>query len=213
MQDDIEVIIGEGVDRGKLNRLMIALRGELVDGIETVNKNAGIRHLFDSAITPDGLVDYIDTIIQGSYICYYLKGGIGTVSTEILSYLAGEYKMKGYPVELYHQPLNPDRLQTLVIDGLKIAITVNPKMEARAYKVIDLDTVIDEDKYRDKAELLATDREIYDQMLEEGVRRIKLAKLLHDDMEKAYVGSMDFGEVTVLRNKTVERIRAILKNR
>lgn len=213
MQDDIEVIIGEGVDREKLNKLKLTLRNELVDGVNTMNKASGTRHLFDSAITPDGLVDYIDTIILGNYICYYLKGGIGTVSTEILSYLAGEYSLKGYAVELYHQPLNPDILQTLVVDKLKIAVTVNSKMEARAYQIIDLDTVIDESRYEDKTELLAKDRSIYAQMLEEGVKRIKLAKLLHDDMEKSYVGSMDFVGVTELRNKIVERIKVILKNR
>lgn len=213
MQDDMEVIIGEGVEREKLNKLMVTLRYELVDGVDTRNKTAGVRHLFDSAITPDGLVDYIETIIQNNYICYYLKNGIGTVSTEILSYLAKEYNMKGYAVELYHQPLNPDRLQTLVLEDLKIAVTVNPKMENRAYKVIDLDTVIDKDKYADKTDLLAKDKEVYAKMLEEGVRRIKLAKLLHDDMEKNYVGNMDFAAVTALRNKTVERIKRILKNK
>ncbi|MHB1394478.1 MAG: hypothetical protein ACYCYE_15685, partial [Clostridia bacterium] len=164
-------------------------------------------------ITPDGLVDYIDTIIQGNYICYYLKAGVGTVSTEVLSYLAKEYSMKGYAVELYHQPLNPDRLQTLVVEGLKIAVTINPKMESRTYKIIDLDTVIDASKYEDKAEILAKDREVYGKMMEEGVKRIKLAKLLHDDMEKSYVGSMDFAAVTELRNKTIERIKDILKNK
>ncbi|MHB1394727.1 MAG: hypothetical protein ACYCYE_17005, partial [Clostridia bacterium] len=91
MQDDIEAIIGEGADREKLNKLQVMLRYELVDGVDTMNKEAGMRHLFDSAITPDGLVDYIDTIIQGNYICYYLKAGVGTVSTEVLSYLAKEY--------------------------------------------------------------------------------------------------------------------------
>lgn len=213
MQDDIEVIIDEGVDQEKLNKLKIKLRNELVDGVNTMNKVSGTRHLFDSAITPDGLVDYIETIILGNYICYYLKDGVGTVSTEILSYLAKEYNLKGYSVELYHQPLNPERLQTLVVDKLKIAVTINPKMEERAYQIIDLDAVIDAGKYEDKAEFLAKDRMIYCLMLEEGVRRIKLAKLLHDEMEKSYVGSMDFVGVTELRNKVVERIKAILKNK
>lgn len=211
MQDDIEVIISEGVDREKLNRLKLSLRNELVDGVNNTSKAPAIRHLFDSAITPDGLVDYIDTIILGNYICYYLKAEIGTISTELLSYLANEYSQKGYAVELYHQPLNPDRLQTLVVDKLKIAVTVNPKMESRAYQVIDLDSVIDATKYEDKAELLAKDRMIYSQMLEEGVRRIKMAKLLHDEMEKSYVGSMDFVGVTELRNSIVDRIKAIMK--
>lgn len=213
MQDDIEVIIGEGVDREKLNKLQVMLRYELVDGVDTINKEAGIRHLFDSAITPDGLVDYIETIIQGNYICYYMKAGVGTVSTEVLSYLAKEYNMKGYSVELFHQPLNPDRLQTLVVEGLKIAVTINPKMESRAYKIIDLNAVIDASKYEDKAELIAKDREVYGELMEEGVKRIKLAKQLHDDMEKSYVGRMDFAAVTELRSKTIERIKTILKNK
>lgn len=213
MQDDMEIIIGEGIDREKLNKIKITLRYELVDGVNILNKSAGERHLFDSAITPEGLVDYIDTIIPGSYICYYLKGGVSTVSSEILSYLAKEYNMKGYKVELYHQPLNPDRLQTMVVEGLKIAVTINPKMESRAYKIIDLDSVIDAAKYEDKAELLAIDGEIYMQMLEEGVSRIKQAKLLHDSLEKSYVGSMDFAAVTELRNKIVERIKGILRSK
>jgi len=213
MQDDMEVIIEEGVDREKLNKLKTTLRYELVDGVAVMNRSAGVRHLFDSAITPDGLLDYIETIIQGNYICYFLKSGVGTVSTEILSYLANEYNMRGYEVELYHQPLNPDRLQTLVVEGLKIAVTINPKMEYRAYKIIDLDSIIDPGKYSDKAELLAKDGEVYIQMLEEGVKRIKMAKLIHDEMEKSYVGSMDFAAVTELRNKTVERIKTIMKNR
>ena len=213
MQDDIEVIIGEGVNQEKLNKLKIKLRNELVDGVNVIDKASGTRHLFDSAITPDGLVDYIDTIILGNYICYYLKNGIGTVSTEILSYLAKEYNLKGYAVELYHQPLNPDRLQTLVVEGLKIAVTVNPKMEARAYQIIDQDTIIDGSKFEDKEELLAKDRTVYDMMLEEGVRRIKLAKQLHDEMEKSYVGNMDFVGVTELRNEVIERIKRILKNK
>lgn len=213
IQDDMEAIIGEGVDREKLNKLKTELRYELIDGVNNINRNASIRHLFDSSITPEGLVDYIETIIQSNYICYYLKGGVGTVSSEMLSYLASEYNMKGYAVELYHQPLNPDRLQTLVVEGLKIAVTINPKTEMKAYKIIDLDTVIDEDKYTDKAELLQKDAETYIKLMEEGVRRIKMAKLLHDDLEKKYVDSMDFGAVTELRNSTVERIKEILKNK
>lgn len=213
MQDDMEVIIGEGIDQEKLNILKIKLRTELVDGVSVTNKAPVIRNLFDSAITPDGLVDYIDTIVLGNYICYYLKDGVGTVSTDILAYLAKEYNLKGYAVELYHQPLNPERLQTLVVEGLKIAVTVNPKMEARAYQIIDLNTVIDQEKFEDKEELLAKDRVMYALMLEEGIRRIRLAKLLHDEMEKSYVGNMDFAGIAELRNKVVERIKVILKNK
>lgn len=88
-----------------------------------------------------------------------------------------------------------------------------PVMDQRIYKIIDIDTLIDSGKYADKAKLLATDGEVYMQMLEEGVSRIKLAKLLHDDMEIYYIGSMDFMAVTELRNKVIERIRGILRSK
>ena len=213
IQDDMEAIIGEGVNKERLNKLKAALRYEFVDGANSISKSGNTRHLFDSAITPDGLVDYIESIIQSSYICYCLKEGVGTASTDILSFLASEYNMKGYDVELYHQPLNPERLQTLVVEGFKIAVTVNPKMEAYAYKTVDLNAIIDKSKYEDKAELLSKDREVYEKLLEEGINRIKTAKLLHDDMEKNYAGRMDFDAVTELRKRTVERIKEMIKNK
>ncbi len=213
MQDDMEAIEEGGLDREKLNRLKINLRYELAGGVNDKDNAAKIRHLFDSAITPDGLVDYIETIVQSNYICYYLKGGSGIVSSEILAFLANEYNIKGYDVELYHQPLNPERLQTLVVEEFKIAVTVNPKTEAGAYRVINFDTIIDKSRFGDKAELLARDMESYNEMLAEGIRRIRQAKHLHDDLEKSYIGSMDFSAVTALRDRTTERIKGILRDR
>ena len=207
MQDDMEVIINEGVDWEKVKKLKLLLRSELVDSVETIDTTSRVRHLFDSGITPEGLVDYIETIIPEDYECYFLKGGTATVSSEILSYLVEEYNMKGYAVELYHQPMNPERLQTLVVEKLKIGITVNPKMEAEAHRIVDIGEMIDTGKYEDKKDLLAKDNEVYMKMLEEGVNRIKQAKLLHDDMEKLYVEHMDFDAVAEIRNRTIESIR------
>lgn len=209
MQDDIETIIGEAVDQNKFKKTKLSLKNELVDGIEVLDKVAKTRHLFDSAITPDGLVDYIETIIQGNHICYYLKGAPGTGQSEVLDYLAKEYALKGYDIELYHQPLNPERLQTLVVDALKIAITVNPKLEQKAYKIINLNDNMIPGKLADKADLLAKDKEMQDYMMEEAVKRIKTAKHKHDEIEKSYVANMDFTAITQFRNKTVERIKAL----
>ncbi|MHB1394495.1 MAG: hypothetical protein ACYCYE_15770 [Clostridia bacterium] len=39
MQDDMEVIIGEGVDREKLNKLKTELRNKTIDRIKDILKN------------------------------------------------------------------------------------------------------------------------------------------------------------------------------
>ncbi|MGE5629482.1 MAG: hypothetical protein ACM3TR_00120 [Caulobacteraceae bacterium] len=213
MQDDIENIVSGAVDAAKLNRMLISTKNELVDGIEILDKVGKTRHLFDSAITPDGLVDYIETIIDGNYACYYLNGAPGTGSTELLSYLAGEYNLKGYDVELYHQPLNPERLQTLVVDSLKVAVTVNPKLEHKAYKIIDLNGNMNADKLESKTGMLANDKKMQDDMLAEAVKRIQMAKKEHDEMEKSYIASMNFDAITECRKRIVDRIKGLADSR
>ncbi len=210
MQDDVESMVEEALDRVRFNMLLISLKDELVNGIDAVERKARERHLFDSAITPDGLVDYIDTVIPGNYIVYYLKGEQGAASTELLLTLAKEYGLKGYDVELYHQPLNPDRLQTLIIDRLKVAVTVNPKTADGAYKTVDLDETLDRAVLEGRKEFLTSARGLYQLLLDEAVKRINLAKKMHDEMEKSYIPNMDFAAITMLRNKTAARIRAII---
>lgn len=211
MQDDIETIIGETVDQHKLKKMVLSLRNELADGIKPIGREGKIRHLFDSAITPGGVIDYIETIIQGNHVCYFLKGAPGTGRSEALNYIANEYALKGYDVELYHQPLNPERLQTLVVDRLKIAVTVNTKMEHKAYKIVNFNDNITSGSLAGKADLLTKDKEMQDYLVEEAVKRIKGAKQKHDEMEKIYVTNMNFNSITEYRNKIAERIKALIK--
>ncbi|OGO79111.1 MAG: hypothetical protein A2Y23_10380 [Clostridiales bacterium GWB2_37_7] len=104
MQDDIETAAEEAVDRAAFNKLLLNLKAELTDKLEVTGKAGKDRHLFDCAITPDGLMDYIDTLIKDSYKCYFFEGLQTKGITEILNVLAKEYLLKGYAVELYHQP-------------------------------------------------------------------------------------------------------------
>jgi hypothetical protein len=199
MQDDIETAIEKAVDRPRFNQMLLELKAELIDSIEALERVGKIRHLFDSSITPDGLVDYIETIITKKHKCYFLKGQHSTGSTELLSKFAEAYSIRGYDVELYHQPLNPERLQTLVVDELDIAITVNPKLEESAYMVINMDKNIDSAKLKEKAGAIAKDKEMMELMMAEAVSRISQAKKLHDVMETYYIPNMNFDEINMIK--------------
>jgi hypothetical protein len=210
MQDDIEIAAEEAVDKAKFNNLVLGLKAELTDGLEAVEKAGKERHLFDSAITPDGLKDYIDTLIKDSYKCYFFDGLHTKGINEILNVLAKEYLLKGYNVELYHQPLNPDRVQTVLVEELGIAFTANHKMKDKAYKIVDLDEVIIPEKLEGKKEMINKDQEMKNLLLEEAYKRVYIAKKKHDDMEKSYVPNMNFAAVTEFRKKIVERIKKYL---
>lgn len=207
MQDDIEIVAEEAVDKTKFSKLLLDLKAELTDNLDAPGKAGKERHLFDSAITPDGLKDYIDTLIKDSYKCYFFDGLHTKGINEILNVLAKEYLLKGYDVELYHQPLNPERIQTVLVEELGIAFTVNSKVKNKAYKIVDLAEVIIPEKLESKKAIISKDQEMKNLLLEEAYKRVFTAKKKHDDMEKSYVPQMDFAAVTEFRKKIVERIK------
>ena len=210
MQDDIEIAVEEAVDRAKFSKLLLGLKAELTDNLEVADKAGKERHLFDSAITPDGLMDYIDTLIKDSDKCYFFEGPHTKGISEILNVLAKEYLLKGYNVELYHQPLNPERIQTVLVEELGIAFTVNKKMRNKAYKIVDIDEVIIPEKLEGKKEMISKDTEMKNMLLGEAYKRVSMAKKKHDDMENSYVPQMDFAAVTEFRKQIIERIKKYL---
>ncbi len=210
MQDDIEIAVEEAVDNVKFNKLLLNLKAELTGNLESTGNAGKERHLFDSAITPDGLMDYIDTIINDTYKCYFFEGIHAKGISEIMNVLAKEYLQRGYEVELYHQPLNPDRIQTVIIEKLGIAFTVNSKLKDRAFRIVDLDEAIIPEKLRVREELISKDKEMKEMLLNEAYNRINMAKKKHDDMEKSYIPQMDFAAVTEFRKHIIERIKRYL---
>lgn len=210
LQDDIEIAAEDAVDKDKFRTLVLNLKAELTDSLSNTSKAAKERHLFDSALTPDGIVDYIETIIPDNFKCYFFKGintkGIG----DILNILAKEYQLKGYDVELYHQPLNPERIQTVLVEELSIALTVNSKIEGRAFRVVDVGEVLITDKLQAKEDIISKDVEMKEMLLNEAFKRINTAKKKHDEMEKSYIPQMDFAAVTEFKKDIIERIKKYL---
>jgi hypothetical protein len=210
MQDDIEIAVEETVDKTKFSKLLLGLKAELTYNLQAVDKAGKERHLFDSAITPDGLMDYIDTLIKDSYKCYFFEGLHTKGISEILNVIAKEYLLNGYNVEIYHQPLNPDRVETVLVEELGLAFTDNSKMKNKAYRIVDLDKVLILEKLESKMETINKDKEMKNMLLEEAYKRVYLAKKNHDDMEKSYVPQMNFAAVTECKKQIIERIKKYL---
>ena len=210
LQDDIETAAWEVSDKAEFDKLVLDLKDELTDHAAVKFRHGKERHLFHSAITPNGIVDYIETIITDAFKCCLLQGINTKGASEMLNILAKEYMLKGYDVEIYHQPLNPERIQTVVIEELGIALTTDSSMKGKCYKTIDLDKAIIADKLQPKKSFINRDEEMKEMLLNEAFKRINTAKMKHDDMEKSYIPQMNFAAVDELRNNIIERIKSYL---
>ena len=154
IQDDTETIAEQTVDKAKYRDMILSVKAQLVDNVTVTGMTGKDRHLFHSALTPNGKIDYVDTIINDNLKCYLLKGNHIKGASDILSIIVNEFLLKGYDVEIYHQPLNPQRLETIVVEKLNFALTLDGKVKDKACKVFDLDNAIISEKLEIKNELL-----------------------------------------------------------
>lgn len=199
-------IYKDGMDVLRYNELQQDLLCELFKNKTPQKKVAEERHLFGSGITPEGVVDYLETVVGPMKTIYYVKGNWGTGWSKLLQEVAKKAIRLGYDVEIYHTPLAPDRIEDIVIPELNLALTTKDKFADQCSRKIDLDALVDQDILKKYQEELEFDKKMYQQLLEKSIYCINKAKLTHDKLESFYISNMDFDKVNEKRVKIVKRI-------
>lgn len=182
---------------------------------EAAGKRGKERKMFASAITPLGIVNYIDTLFDGAYRTYLIMSNRGAGVNSILSKIALEARERGFDIEQFYCPMEPEtRMEHLIIPELKLAFLSENKylsFECRP------DVIVDMTQYADPAFLganggaLEFDLKQFDVILGEAINTLRCAKEAHDEMEKFYIPNMDFEREHRKREEILERILAYVK--
>lgn len=168
------------------------------------------RHLFATAITPDGPKNYLATVVGGMTRRYVVTGDPGTGKSTMIGRVAEAAALRGYFAEVYHCALDPARVDHVVIPDLGAAIingspphNYAPGME---------DTVIDTGRFVNRDALSPYAGEMTDAMrryqdaFAQAVAFILQAKKTHDKMETFYVPNMHFDQIARRRDAVMERV-------
>lgn len=171
-----------------------------------------IRRMFLGANTPEGYVEYIDSITKDVDKRYILKGQPKSAKSLILKKIAEAAEERGFDLEIYHCALNPEHYDMVMIPKLDVAI-----IDGEHFYTIDTigksDVII---PIRTAYEV--EDKKIVEQKIEKnlghfrnlmklGTEQIAMAKQLHQEKEKVYIEAMDFDKVN---DKKLEILREIL---
>lgn len=203
---DIEAKNMDSMNFGEVNLITANLIDEIFKSVESSNRNNDVRHFFGSALSPIGHVEYTDTVLDDIEKVYYLEGDLGTGKSTILKRLADIAIEKGLDVEILHAPLLPEKLETIVIRGLSIAITTSRLFKDNNIKSINLNEYMNIDKHIHYKEELEYNQKILDQLINYGLLNIKRAKEEHDKLEAFYIPNMNFDEVNKMKDIIIERI-------
>ncbi len=195
---------------GKFDRKVLEMVHEIFKGWERQTDNPRARHLFATAITPDGPVSHLDTIVDSIGRRYVIEGDDGTGKNILVQRLMDAAMMRGFDVEAYHCSLEPDLIDHLVIPGLNVAVvnSVEPHgFRPRAGDVVIntmecVNPIINEKYLTEKT----TARIMYRQCMEQAVSFIRQAKIEHDKIEEYYVPHMDFDAINARRDQVLDQI-------
>lgn len=206
VHDDWSNFNNEALNNSKLNKL----KEELKDKILTtpISSSGSERHLFATAFTPNGIVTYVDKILEGYELVYVLNGGPGTGKSEVLDYLSKEALKRGHYVEMFHDPLIPERLEHIFIPELKTAVITSNEINQKKFdgNQIYMDNMLNFHVINKNREEIKQNTEMFYQLLNKGLSIIASAKKLHDDMETFYVPNMNFEKLNVVTKKIIDKL-------
>ncbi len=164
------------------------------------------RHLFGSAYTPTGWLEYTDTLLDGLDKIYYISGEIGTGKSTLLEKVYNEAIIRGLDVEVYHTPLIPEKIETVIIKDSKIGLTTSEMAKQFEYTQVDLNKYINKEAYEKYEKDIIEDKRVFDSLIQVALKDFEGAKKNHDGIEKYYVPNMDFEAIEKVRKGIIERI-------
>ncbi len=208
--DDWEALNRQAMDYALANQKAAVLMDEILNARPVASYLGRDRHLFASAITPDGLMNYVETIIGPLSRKYVIQGEPGTGKSTLLKKIAHGALERGLDVELYHCPLNPEKVEHVVIPSLGVALTksIEPHTWRPAPEdiIIDMNECLNAKTVEQHRRAMADSERLFGQLFSQAISCIQEAKATHDLMEAYYVPCMDFEKIAQVRQRTLERI-------
>lgn len=172
------------------------------------------RHLFGSAITPDGFVDHLHTIIGKTKRVYTIKDAPGASASHLMNMIMTKAIEFGMDIECFHSPISPQIIEDIIIPKLDLAITVSNdyhKAKIVPTHVFDLKGCFLVNELAQLEADLATDKELIDQLFNRGIAALGEAKEQHNILESYYIPHVRFDELNPLIESVIAQTQSFLE--
>ena len=208
--EDWESIYMEAMDFGKANIIAQEIIDENFGHIQVAPKPGFQRKLFASAITPDGMVNYLNTIVVGCRKRHVICGHPGTGKSVLLHKVAQAALERGFYVETYFCPLHPLKVEHVVVPALGLALTksIEPHtyIPCREDRVVDMNGCLDDGIVEKHYPYIVRAQDEFQKLFGSSIYYIGQAKQYHDALERYYAPNMDFKGIENLRKSIMDRI-------
>ncbi len=208
IHDQWESFYITGMDFDKANLKTSELIKQIL-GNKPVHSSGSVRHLFGSAITPEGPVNFFENITEDIEQRFIIKGRPGTGKSTMARRVAEAIRQRGFDLLYLHCSFDPDSIDGVIVPETGIALldgTSPHIMEATrdGDQIIDMFTCVKQEVIK-KREIENTEKE-FKATMDKAFQHLKKAKLTHDQLEEFYVTAMDFDQVEAKRMEIMKEI-------
>lgn len=179
------------------------------------SQNPQERHLFASAITPDGVINHLPTLLSQMKTIYLLTAGMPAAQDRIVKNIKEEAVNRGFETLILHCGLLPENYHHLILEENQTALITEtsllqaPSLPQQVKRCIPLhhchhgDLGIEGVFGEVQVEI--------QQKLKKACQEIRKARDLHHQREEFYIEAMDFQQMDSCTKKTLERMRSSLR--
>lgn len=202
------------MEDGELYKIAANIIGDEMSHKEIGLEPGSVKKYFASAITPAGILNHIESLIDGYEKLYMITGPVGLGNQRLLNLVAESAVYRGMDVEAYYCPMRPDsKIEHLLIPQMKTAFLslnsyhdMDPWERKEEVKLLDMNNLIRWERLEDKKDVLDDCQCRMKQLLERSVDCISRAKKEHDRLEHYYIPNMDFQKIDGLRDEIIGKI-------
>lgn len=203
------IISGKFIDEEKLERFTLRLANRILPNKKS-NIKGQIHKRFLSGVSPEGIVVQHDTIVALAEEIITIRDEYGTVSPYITSYICDCAVEKGYDVYACYCPLFPKfKMEHIIIPELKIALFTENSYHFSiddGSKAVNATRFYDKNIFAENKEKLTFLKKAKKEIIDEAVKKVSLAKDIHDKLEAYYVNATDFDVINDISEKIISRI-------
>lgn len=166
------------------------------------------RHLFASALTPEGYVSQIQNLAGKYSKRQILVGPRGSGQAAYLEQVADQAQVLGFSALLFHDPLNPKNYLHLFLPELDFAALTSTSYESLA----ELGgTILQWDPGMSSERLNNRDEQLLQELVAMGIDELQEARAGHGEIEEYYSQTMDFQGLTNYRQEILAEILSYKK--
>lgn len=154
-----------------------------------------MNHRFAQALTSRGLINYFPRLIETSKNKYYLNGVKYIISSKILNLVAREAVLKGLTVDVYHNFLDPQLIDLIILEEMGLAIASRPfTRDFQELITYDEPPKVDADSSLEKLDFKGV------------IKWLREIEDLYDKCWGFYNETLDFTGITELETKLLQEI-------